>query len=59
MVSVLQSRCEKEFAGLLERWRVVERLNELEGLISQAERRRGDDGAVAPIAYVYSGDLVG
>ncbi|KAI1868100.1 uncharacterized protein JN550_006588 [Neoarthrinium moseri] len=52
MVDRLGALCRKEFETVLQNRHVVARLNELEGLISDAERRRDDaglvDGAHAP-----------
>lgn len=47
MVDRLGQLCDQEFANVLERFAVVARLNELEGLVSDAELRRRGAGAGA------------
>ncbi|KAI1384714.1 Nnf1-domain-containing protein [Hypoxylon trugodes] len=50
MVDRLGALCKKEFDSVLQGRNVVAKLNELEGLVSEAERRRDDAGvAEAPI----------
>lgn len=52
MVSLLGSRCEKEFARILEDRDVVRKLNELEALVGDAGRRRAEadfDGRAPPV----------
>ncbi|KAI0512761.1 Nnf1-domain-containing protein [Xylaria bambusicola] len=51
MVERLRALCKKEFDSIQQSRNVVAKLNELEGLVSEAERRRreaGDDGGVDP-----------
>jgi hypothetical protein len=51
MVSVLESKCQREFEHILARMRVVEGLNELEGLLARAEGRRSErPDQEAPVA---------
>lgn len=52
MVSLLESRGRREFEQVLEGRDVVRKLNELEGLVAEAGRRRGEgemDGVGAPV----------
>jgi kinetochore protein NNF1 len=52
MVSLLGAKCAKEFERILEAREVVRKLNELEELVAQAGRRKGEgemDGRGAPV----------
>ncbi|KAI1368425.1 Nnf1-domain-containing protein [Xylaria arbuscula] len=52
MVDRLRSLCKKEFDSIQQSRNVVAKLNELESLVSEAERRRkeaGDDGVDPPV----------
>jgi len=57
MVSLLDSRGRREFDAVVDQRDVVRRLNELEGLVAEAERRRGEAGmdgrGEVPVPYVY------
>ncbi|KAI2626696.1 Nnf1-domain-containing protein [Hypoxylon sp. NC1633] len=48
MVDRLGALCKKEFDSVLQSRNVVAKLNELEGLVSEAEQRRDEVGAVGP-----------
>ena len=46
MVTRLEELCKTEFSNVMETRNVVAKLNDLEGLISEAGRRRGESGEV-------------
>lgn len=51
IVDRLGEKCRREFDGIVEGRKVVERLNELEGLIGEAGARRKEGGEPG-VAYV-------
>ncbi|KAI1106919.1 Nnf1-domain-containing protein [Jackrogersella minutella] len=52
MVDRLGALCQKEFESVLQSRNVVAKLNELESLVSEAERRRDDAGVVGVEASI-------
>lgn len=55
MVERLGAQCNKEFDAILTNRQVVPKLNELEGLVSEAVGRRKatTDGGDPPVPYVF------
>ncbi|KAM0284998.1 hypothetical protein ACHAQH_001687 [Verticillium albo-atrum] len=48
MVDYLEDRCNKDFEAILEERDLVRKLNELEALVAEADRQRGEHPADAP-----------